>query len=68
MESPKMIDLHVAVEHYGDAMRRGHAAGVDEEFRRLLDILKKHGHYDAVLILKKHQKKFATLAANKKAS
>lgn len=49
----KTIPLDVAMEHYGDGMRRGKRAGVLEEHYRILALLKKHGMYDAILAIKR---------------
>jgi hypothetical protein len=53
----KTIPLDVAVEHYADGVRRGKRVGVLEEHTRILALLKKHGMYDAVLMLKKEENK-----------
>lgn len=53
----QVVPLEVAIEHYGDAMVRGENAGQYAEYHRVLSVLKKHGHYDAILTLKKHSKK-----------
>jgi hypothetical protein len=53
----KTIPLDVAIEHYADGMQRGKRAGVLEEHTRILALLKKHGMYDAVLLLKKETHK-----------
>lgn len=57
-ESP-VVPLEVAAEHYRDGMIRGENAGTYKEYLRILTVLKNHGHYDAVLTLKKHAKKDA---------
>jgi hypothetical protein len=51
------VPLEIAAEHYAAAMTRGAIAGEYEEYNRVIAVLKKHGHYDAVLTLKKHEKK-----------
>lgn len=51
------VPLEVAAEHYAAALQRGESAGQVSEYLRILDLLKKNGHYDAVLTLKKHEKK-----------
>jgi hypothetical protein len=51
----KTIPLEVAIEHYADGMQRGKRAGVVEEHIRILALLKKHGMYDAVLLLKQEK-------------
>lgn len=53
----KKIELSTAIEHYGDGLRRGEVAGRHLEHSRLLQILKKHGHYDAILTINKHAPK-----------
>lgn len=54
------VPLEIAAEHYAAAMQRGDSAGQVTEYLRILDLLKKNGHYDAVLTLKKHEKKVST--------
>lgn len=53
----QLIPLEVAAEHYAAAMTRGQEAGKSLEYVRIVEVLKKHGHYDAVLTLKGHEKK-----------
>lgn len=53
----QLVPLEVAAEHYAAAMVRGELAGRAVEYTRILEVLKKHGHYDAVLTLKSHEKK-----------
>jgi hypothetical protein len=53
----KTIELSIAIEHYGDGMRRGEAAGRHLEHARLIQLLKKHGHYDAILTINAHAPK-----------
>jgi|TARA_R110000803_G_scaffold31437_1_gene70111 hypothetical protein len=50
----KKIELTTAIEHYGDGMRRGELAGREMEYTRIMDVLRKHGHYDAVLTMRTH--------------
>lgn len=57
MSTTQLIPLEVATEHYAAAILRGETAGQYTEYCRVLELLKKHGHYDAVLTLKKHEKK-----------
>lgn len=64
--TPNMIEVDLAAEHYRDAMRRGFDAGRREEFELLLKLLKSHGHYDAVLTLKKHHKAVPLLPTTSK--
>lgn len=52
-----LVPLDVVTEHYAAAMSRGENAGVYKEYLRVLSVLKKHGHYDAVLTLKKYEEK-----------
>jgi hypothetical protein len=52
-----LVPLEVAVEHYAAALSRGETAGQYTEYHRVLEVLKKHGHYDAVLTLKRNEKK-----------
>ena len=51
------ISLDVALEHFAAATQRGEQAGAYREYYRILDILKKNGHYTAVLALKPHEPK-----------
>lgn len=53
----QLIPLEVATEHYAAAMTRGETAGKYYEYLRVVEVLKKHGHYDAILTLKKHETK-----------
>ena len=57
MSEAPSVPLEVAAEHYRDGMVRGETAGMYKEYLRIVDVLKTHGHYDAVLTLKKHEKK-----------
>lgn len=49
----KLIPLAAATEHYAAAYVRGQNEGTKREFDRVISLLKKSGHYDAVLTLKK---------------
>lgn len=53
----QLVPLDVAAEHYAAAMTRGETAGKYAEYLRVVEVLKKHGHYDAILTLKKHETK-----------
>lgn len=53
----KTIPLEIAQEHFMDAGRRGLAAGKDMEHRRILNLLKEKGHYDAIITIKKDKEK-----------
>ena len=55
----KTIPLETAQEHFVAAAQRGLSAGKDMEYRRLLQLLKANGHYDAVLTIKKDKEKNA---------
>lgn len=63
----QVIPLEVAAEHYAAAMTRGATAGKHSEYLRILDLLKKNGHYDAVLTLKKNETKAPIWASQKTA-
>lgn len=49
----KTIPLETAQEHFMAAGQRGLAAGKDMEHRRILNLLKEKGHYDAIITIKK---------------
>ena len=57
----KKIELTTAIEHYGDGMRRGELAGREMEYTRIMDVLRKHGHYDAVLTMRNHLTKTSVI-------
>jgi hypothetical protein len=61
----QLIPLEVAAEHYAAAMTRGESAGQQSEYIRIVDVLKKHGHYDAVLTLKRHERKASLWSSQK---
>jgi hypothetical protein len=48
------LTLSVAAEHYMDGTRRGVTVGKAQELDRLVSLLQKHGHYESVLLIKKH--------------
>ena len=49
----KTIPLETAMEYHSFAAERGRAAGKIEEHKRIMDLLKKKGMYDAILVIKK---------------
>lgn len=57
MSTEQLVPLEVAAEHYASALTRGETAGQYSEYIRVLALLKKHGHYDAVLTLMQNEKK-----------
>jgi hypothetical protein len=57
MSTTPLIPLEVATEHYAAAISRGTTAGQYAEYHRVLTLLRKHGHYDAVLTLMQNEKK-----------
>ncbi len=63
----QLVPLDIAAEHYAAAMTRGATEGKHSEYLRILELLKKNGHYDAVLTLKKNETKAPIWASQKKA-
>lgn len=59
------VPLDVAAEHYAAALSRGETAGKYAEYLRVVEVLKKHGHYDAILTLKKHELKVSPWTVQK---
>jgi hypothetical protein len=57
MSASPLVPLDVAAEHYMAAIVRGNTAGQYNEYHRVLALLRKHGHYDALLTLKQNEKK-----------
>lgn len=51
------VPLEIAAQHFVAAAKRGEEAGMRKEHERIMHMLKKHGHYDAILTIKKHDKK-----------
>ena len=53
MDNPmfKTIPLEVAQQHFAAAASRGLASGRQIEHKRIVDLLKKQGHYQAVLAI-----------------
>lgn len=49
----KTIPLETAMEYHTFAAERGRNAGKIEEYKRIMDLLKLHGHYDAILTIKR---------------
>lgn len=49
----KTIPVEIAMEYYTDADRRGRTAGAVLERKRIEAILKKAGHYEALLAIKR---------------
>ena len=49
----KTIPLETAVEYHTFAAERGRNAGKIEEHKRIMDLLKKKGMYDAIMVIKK---------------
>lgn len=59
------VPLDIAAEHYAAAILRGESAGQQSEYIRIVEVLKKHGHYDAVLTLKNHERKASPWSCQK---
>jgi hypothetical protein len=58
METVKQtVPLEIVIEHYAAAIVRGETAGQYSEYNRVVALLKKHGHYAAVLTLQQHERK-----------
>lgn len=49
----KTIPLETAMEYHSFAAERGRNAGKIQEHKRIMDILKKHHLYEAILVIKK---------------
>jgi hypothetical protein len=49
----KTIPLETAIEYHTFAAERGRAAGKIEEQKRIVELLKSKGMYEAVLLIKK---------------
>lgn len=49
----RTIPLETAMEYHTFAAERGRAAGKIEEHKRIMDILKKNGQYEAILAIKR---------------
>lgn len=56
----RTIPLETAMEYHTFAAERGRAAGKIEEHKRIMDLLKQHGMYDAILLLKRDAENRAT--------
>lgn len=48
----KTIPLETAMEYYADAARRNRDAGVILERKRIEELLKRTGHYDALMAIR----------------
>lgn len=53
----KTIPLEVAMEYYKDAARRSRRAGTVLERKRIEELLRKKGMYDALLVIKSADQK-----------
>jgi hypothetical protein len=51
------ISLETATQHFAHAAQRGQDAGRILEHQRIIELLRKHGHYDAILTLRKDREK-----------
>jgi len=52
----KTIPLEVAQEHFAAAATRSLESGKQIEHKRIVELLRKYGHYDAVLTILKNDK------------
>ena len=53
----KTIPLETAMEYYTDAATKGRKAGAILERQKIMELLKKHGQYEALLLLKNADRK-----------
>lgn len=53
----KTIPLEVAMQYYEDAARRNRRAGTVLERKRIEELLRKKGMYDALLVIKNADQK-----------
>lgn len=53
----KTIPLETAMEYYSDAARKNRDAGTILERKRIEELLKRTGHYDALLAIRAADKK-----------
>jgi hypothetical protein len=51
------IPLEAATQHFAHAAQRGQDAGRLLEYQRIIELLRKHGHYDAILTLRKDKER-----------
>jgi hypothetical protein len=47
----QVVPLNIAAEHYADGMRRGFNSGKESEYLRILELLKKNGYYESVVLI-----------------